>query len=642
VGVRFVWKAAGLDFSLGVLDEPASCDEDLLAAIESVDWRLWALKGVGRSDAEKKVVHALVKDFKRCDWESIKKRALRSSDDSESDGATFAFMRCRRLDLEYAKTSEDKAACAVLQLDAFIEDCRNLERLAFDRMAAKDGGGPGRLDVPRCPNTGVVDVVQWFARKRRAQHVPPDWRVEWVRDGRPVGQFIDERRLNEEYVIRVSAGTIDDADLRILGLPPVEPAGQVPEAEGLAATLATFHAAVAAAFASGTQTSDVKLGLEKLRHVFMTTRAAAFNELVERWRKDDASAGAWVLALAKDSRFRFTCHPSIDVDLRAVAPATGGDPYLDWVFDDRVLAGDDVAITFAIETDTARRVISRGPFQKGSASALADAIVAAAGTSASLVDLAVAARRAGDRWTYFPNGAPHPAAAAKQLLDALLDAAIASAEVRGNVFAVTRSWCAALGLDVVPATWTPDRPTMLDEVGGQDLAREFHAAMPGSVVVRGFGLTGAEAQPFSGVISAGSAPAGFADLRGAVGELSGVGPAWASVMQLVDDLAKHALANTLHLAAPNLYDAFWEAAAGNEPAELQVPVEAGKMALVEFVKAVASLVPFDPSIVGDYPTGWIRESDGTHPRGRRIRRLVRPGLRTMDNTLVRPALVVTE
>lgn len=642
--VAFAWKAAGVDVPVGVFGEPASCDESLLAAVETVDWRLWALKTAPWNVLEKKAAASLVESFSRAGWESIKRQALRAADDSGTLGAVFAFTHCRRLDLEYARRSAGAAVAEALKLDTFITACRDVEQLCFARLVAKDAGGPGRLDVPRFATTGVIDVVQWFTRKQRGDHVSPEWRVEWVPDARPVGEVIDESRAEMGYVVRVSAGSITAADLAILGLEPVAQGAHEREAiDGLAATLSRFQAAIAAEFAKRAQAVDVKPAIDALRGVLAGERAAAFHDLVERWKSGDESVGAWLRTLAADARFRFACHPRIDLGSKAVAPAAATDPYLEWAFDDRVPVGEDVAVTFALEPGRARRVISRGPRAAGSAADLADAVLEAAGTAVQLAELAAAARGAGDRWVQFPGVAPHPASAAKRLLDALLEDRAAAADVRAGIFAAARRWCGALGHEVVPATWSPDRPVTPEDVGAQELPREFHPdASPGSVIVRGFGLTGASGAPFSGAVSAGPAPAGFGGLVDVVKGLADAGPGWAVVAQRMDDLAKHALAGTLRLAASNLYDAFWEAAAGDATADVLGRIESGKSALLGFVKASADLVPFEPSGLGDYPTGWIRESDGKQLRGRRIRQTVRPGLRTLDNSLVRPALVITE
>jgi hypothetical protein len=67
-----------------------------------------------------------------------------------------------------------------------------------------------------------------------------------------------------------------------------------------------------------------------------------------------------------------------------------------------------------------------------------------------------------------------------------------------------------------------------------------------------------------------------------------------------------------------------------------------KKRILDLLKAACGLLPFEPTSVHDMPSGWIQEADGRPPRGRRIRMVQRPGLRTIDNRLVRPAIVTTE
>ena len=54
------------------------------------------------------------------------------------------------------------------------------------------------------------------------------------------------------------------------------------------------------------------------------------------------------------------------------------------------------------------------------------------------------------------------------------------------------------------------------------------------------------------------------------------------------------------------------------------------------------MILFRPKSVGDFADGWLRTPAGGEPRGNRVEQLVRPGVRTRDNKLVRPAIVKTE
>ncbi len=142
-------------------------------------------------------------------------------------------------------------------------------------------------------------------------------------------------------------------------------------------------------------------------------------------------------------------------------------------------------------------------------------------------------------------------------------------------------------------------------------------------------------------------PAGFLDFRAAVQACldasdGGSYHSFGEVLRGTDELPKHSLAGTLSLALPNLFDQVWVAFAATPAGEAGVPVEAVAKPFFEMLKAACRMVPFEPRAIAEYSAGWVKESDGSQTRGRRIRRLVRPGIRTVENVLVRPALVITE
>lgn len=635
-------KDASSDVPVGWLGEPATCDEALLAAIEDVDWRLWALQHAPWDEATAPVAAIVVQAAKPSTWEPLKRRILLEPTVAEAACELFDFAHARRLDFDMLAGRVGNTATAV-SLDAFIRDYAAVARVAFERLLAIDPGTPARLDPPRLVD-GTVDVGGWLARKRRGEPGSASWLVDWVRDARPTGTVVAELREEKHHVVKVSAGSMSDDDLAILRLEPVpNSSGDGAESAGLLRkTLVELQAAVGAEFAKGSADVDVAGALAALRRALAADRAAAFHELVERWRSGDTAAAAWGRVLAADRRFGFACHPRFDPASGAVAPAAAEDVFLEWACDERVPAGQDMAITFALEPDRARRVISRGRRLVGSPADHAEALVTAAGRHEPLATLARQALRATDRWTHFAGSAPHPRLAARRLLDALLDERAAPAEVRAGVFAAARRWCAAIGHEIVPADWAPDGAVRAEALADEGLRHEFHATAPrGTVIVRGFGLRGPDGVSFTGAISAGPAPSGFAALEEAARALAGTGSSWEGVTQRIDDLAKHASSDTLALAGSNLFDMVWQAA--EEVPEGQARhVEALQAGVLAFLKEACRMLPFEPSAIGDYPTAWLREADGRQPRGRRIRRVVRPGLRTKDNTLVRPALVVTE
>jgi hypothetical protein len=265
----------------------------------------------------------------------------------------------------------------------------------------------------------------------------------------------------------------------------------------------------------------------------------------------------------------------------------------------------------------------------------------------SLACLGNEARLATHRWMKFGALAPHPVGTVAPLLDELLQSA-APAAVRTAIFAAASEWCESIDHVLVPSGWRADGRLLPAAFADLALAPDFDDEAPtGTVVIRRFGLQGVHGRPFLGAVSAGPAPAGFRDFRASVERLGnsldvGHTPSGSELVRRADELAKHVLAGTLTLALPNVFDRLWEAIASvTEPAGL-TEFEMISAPLFEMLKGSCRMIPFEPVKMGEYPAGWVREVDGTQPKGRRVKRLVRPGLRTVENVLVRPAIVITE
>jgi hypothetical protein len=209
------------------------------------------------------------------------------------------------------------------------------------------------------------------------------------------------------------------------------------------------------------------------------------------------------------------------------------------------------------------------------------------------------------------------------------------------------AWAASVGHEVIPRNWSPDRP--LEAAALPQLASDpmFHAVVPeGCLVLGSLGLEGACVVPVVAAVSAGPPPAGYAELRESLESLVGTpetghNPSWCESVQRFRDLPRHAIAKTIALAAPNLYDCIWEAS--TTAAQAGDPrIDDAKERIVLFLKAACGMVTFHPATPRDFASGWVQEVGGSPPRGRRIRSIVRPGVRTLNNELVRPALVITE
>jgi hypothetical protein len=353
--------------------------------------------------------------------------------------------------------------------------------------------------------------------------------------------------------------------------------------------------------------------------------------------------------MRSDQQFDFACHPGVDFENSCILPPSAHAPFLSWEFDATVPAGHDLATTFAMTSTTARRVISLGPRQTGSTADRADQLaVTCHEAGESLGQLGKEALRATHRWLAFGAEVPHPIGVAARLLDALLAVDDAPLSARADVYRAVGAWCDTIDHVLQPAEWRPESRLQPSAFAGLDLPADFDDKVStGAVVVRRFGLQGMHGRPFVGAVSAGPAPPGFHDLRAAVDgagspAIVGYVSRWDEVARRVDELARHSLAGTLPLALPNLFDSLWEVIAVTEHIEALGNVQQTIPPLLEMLKATCRMVVFEPTTVGEYSAGWIREAGGSQPRGRRIRQLVRPGLRTVDNVLVRPAIVVTE
>jgi len=520
-------------------------------------------------------------------------------------------------------------------------------------LAAIDASGPGRLHPPRLPN-GAIDVAAWLGRPAIGRSDDDPYRLHWSRSSRPRGELLEEKRTGSDVEIRVtvSAGTASDSELAILNAPPLDPSWSASGHDEAAGKLAELLAACRRTTAfSGDAVASAAAGdpVVDVRSLLAGPAAAAFDELMARCRVGDEPALAWARILRDDPRFDFVCHPPLDLDQGELPPPHRGDAFLAWEFDAVAPAGQDLAVTFALDPARARRVLSRGPRRPGSLAAEAEQLAEACRRAGGeLARLGAAALRATDEWSTFGGQADHPILTAEPLLDQLLLDDGAPAAARSDVFEAAARWCGALDHELLPGAWRAEGRLAPSALAEFDVPPEFDDRTPtGGVVIRRFGVRGVHGRPFSGAVSAGPPPPGYAGFRASVQGLvvpaeRGVDQSLGEVLRRTDDLARHSLAGTLPLALPNLFDQVWGLIAAAPSVEARAAVEPVTAPLFELLKATCRMVPFEPQTVGEYPAGWVREPDGSQPRGRRIKRLVRPGLRTIENTLVRPALVITE
>lgn len=662
---EFVRDAVGFRAPLGSLDEPATCPARLFAAIEAVDWRLWAFGAAPWDPADE--IEARIKDvlqpkvLRSDEWEVIKRQALQARGeraDEETLAKLFTFATQRRLALELlrAKARREKP---FTMLDGLIAECGELARESLAVLLAIDKATLSRLDPPRLPD-GAIDVPTWLAgggpAVPRATQPAIPYQLRWRTSSRPRGELIGEHRVGAVIEVVISAGDAAGAELTLLNGPALGPfvANRSSRHDGedlpggLAELLARFKAGLAFPDGSDPQSSATE-ALAGLRRCLSGESSSAFHELVTRWHAGDAAAAEWCRILRTEVPFEFSCFPEVDPESGALQPSAADEEYLAWEFDPAVPLGQDLSVRFAMTPGAARRLISLGPRHAGSVADRTESLVTACRQAGgAFVQLAEEVRRATCRWLTFGSTVAHPIAAARPLLDGLLQGDGGEAARRNAIFEAAAEWCASLDHVLMPSGWRADGRLSPTAFADLTLAPEFDdQALTGSVAIRRFGVRGVHGWPFSGAVSAGPAPAGFREFRGSVEALGisqdvGHTPPAGDLLRRADELPKHALAGTMPLALPNLFDRVWELIGSEGDSGRRVELEAVASRLFEVLKAVCRMIPFEPAKVGEYPAGWIREADGAQPRGRRIKRVVRPGLRTVENVLVRPALVITE
>jgi len=643
---------------VGFYGLPATCGPGLFAAVDAVDWRLWAYENAPRSwwsEGAAKIRDSVTRGAEKEGWEAIKQGALDTTGGAVDEGALarlFTHAHQTRLALEMWRDRTSESHAGDVMLAGLIGEYRTLAKEALAALAEIDPDAPGRLDPPRLVD-GQIDVKTWLSPIAGPWSSAAVYTRRWQRSERPRGAVLDERGTPVGIVeVVLSAGDLEQADIAFLNAPPImarlaSTAAAESATPHLPAVLRRFQHAIAFPVAGSPTTSDT---VAALRDSLAKDAADAFHELVARCRNEDEAAKAWHRLLTADPRFDFSCHPAIDTDSGQVRPAAAEDSFLAWEFDPGVPRGGDISVRFSLHPAGARRVISRGAREPGSLTDWAERLVESCRQASTVMAaLGERAREATDRWITFAERATHPLSEAGPLLDELIRDDNLSPACRNALFAAVTEWSAALDHHVYPVGWRADQPLMPKTLGSPEMPVEFDdKAAVGSVMVRSFGLRGSVCErPFAGVISAGPSPSGFMNFRLSVtrlGDSPGVGhtPSMHEVTRRTDELARHSLAGTLPLALPNLFERLWELFEVLSDRQPLSEAEAANAALREMLKSVCGMVLFEPATVGDYPSGWVREPDGAQPRGRRIKRLVRPGLRTLESALVRPALAITE
>lgn len=639
--------ATGWIVDVGLWAAPAVCGDRLLAAIEALDWRIWALGVAPFADDVSRRRKALLELIDHRGWEAVKRRALAAEAPKGGEAAIarlFEHAHRARLGIRLLLDGSEDATDRCLG-GRLLDDLDELCRIALAEAAVIGEQALGAFSPPRRPD-GKVQVVKWLRQRlKEPDSAGPGltWKAHESAFGTAFGERVDEhRRLS----VDVSAGSAGDREIAFLNAPLPTVDGEA-EKRSLQTVLAGFQARLIEAIGKAT-TGAIDVELAELRSRFAGGDAAAFHDLIARSLAGDSAAARWLDLLAADEGFDFCCHPPLAGDHRQLTPPGIDDVYLAWADDPTLPAGADIDVRFAIDPRQARRVISRGPRHTGSIADLADMVFAAAsGAGRRLEGAAAACRDATDRWLLFGDAADHPVKKAGPVLEAILEAHDASAEAKQAVFAAVSRWCAELGHQVLPDEWRAGESLPAERFADIEVAPVFDEVIPaGDFMLRRFGLLGEHGQPLEGAVSAGPAPAGFNDLRAALNELGstpdlGHTPKLADLGNRLQDFARQAASGRLPMVVPNLFDGLWGAAEA-APAALRAAFEPAKGHLLQLLKSSCRMVVFEPAKLTDHPAEWIVGPDGKRPAGNRIRKIVRPGIRTLSSSLVRPAIVETE
>lgn len=637
----------GHDLSVGIFGPPVcGAPIGVLDAIEDLDWHLWMLDAARRNalvdPGSAGLISRMLDRGQYASWENVKAQWMRAPASPDVLRTVMGHLYDVRLGL--LRSSSEKLLQAVGH--RLRDDVSRCERAIVEYLNADHPDAFAGLFPPRFPDASC-DVARWGDADLWGDTRWSRFRIEWKLCDEPFGVHLcdqDSTDGSDCVLVAVSAGRTATEDLRVLNAPcfticPEKPSGTwfVP--------LHDFARSVWRA-SRGKERADVAEALQALRTHYLSAEGAdAFNELVQQAIEGDHRAMEWLSLLRQDDRFRFECYPGINCDGKAVAvsPPAPTDS-LEWQ-DHDLPRGGNAKLFFSMVPERARRVLSRGRPVAESADQAAESLEAAGRECPEKFRAAVVQlREATDRWNTFPNETAHPmaSAAAKAFLeDVPLAAWEGREEIQARFVDAFALWCRALGHRLIPPAWHPLTGTVAAGCVSCDAVR-FHPIVPaGNVVVETFGLDGPHAAAWRGYQSAGPAPEGYAVLVEAAQGLTADVPLVREVKTCLADLPRHYLAGKAPLAAPGLFQAVWNLVLG-APEAAHIPAAVWTSSVAELLRNSCGMVLFEPTGVGEYPSGWLRAPDGKSPRGDWIARVIRPGVRTAKNTLVWPAIVETE
>jgi hypothetical protein len=209
-----------------------------------------------------------------------------------------------------------------------------------------------------------------------------------------------------------------------------------------------------------------------------------------------------------------------------------------------------------------------------------------------------------------------------------------------EAFRSLAAWCVAGGFTITPDDWQPAAGAPAEGLGVERV--DFHPKVPeGRIVVTRFGIktaAGDEVAALQAFISAGPVPAGYDELRDLVVGLPDGGEAVARFRTSVLEFPRRVLSGQVDSSVAGLFDVAWKAVMKAPERE---DVRQAAVSVHRLLDRSYGLITFEPKAIGEYPETWLQTAEGGRPRGQRVERLLRPGLRTIDSKLKWPAIVET-
>jgi hypothetical protein len=627
----------------------------LLDAMADLDWTIWFLNWAhGQSGKLDLNPIEAAGAGRACEcleprrWERLKRQVLSAPDELDAIRQAVEYLQAVRLQL--GKVSNQLSSLGFLQ-SRLAEGVQACER-AFLEEAHRLDPDTGAGAFPPRRRDGTIDLGRLVRRPWSRHEQRGRWRFEWQPDRIAVGEPLRETLEDRGFVkVLLSAGTLSEQDIEILNAPFIFCSSSEPGRE-YSASLHGFGTKICERISIG-RDPGIGQALKQLRGHFLTeTGRQHFNQLIRcAINHHDGQAMDWLEVLMRHEEFSWECYPAIIVsDGGAETPAIAPEDNLRWVDSESIPVDTVVEDVYSIDWGGSLRTLSRGLPRPLSAEFVAEEIVAhVSGKGEPVQKLAGQLQLATDLRRCFGERSPHPAAVALPcLLDHLVLVSSGDNAFGAELFKLVAEWCDAVGHKLVPATWQPefgspsplsDRVAAAETNSGWDV--RFHPTVPsGNLVVESFGIAGEHHRDEVAHVSAGPAPAGYEQVLRDLSELAETAEIWNELGESLEEFPRRVLAGKQHLAGPAIFDAVWRGVLTVQHSRnMHQQLIDG---VAEVLRDACQMTTFSPASVGDFPSDWVCDRDGSPARGTWIARVVRPGLRTSKNTLVWPAIVETE